>query len=176
MESEERGERRGLEQRAAGLIAALLVVFPVAGSIAKEADTDSAVGIIGLALLAGTLGAAVWIARELVPALAPKRKKAPAATSRPTQSPTRVTAQTRSLPGMVKSLGDDLSLAVESQAVIVKHTRRRNNRMVREIQRATRFLPWTLLALLVSLGLIISSSVTRDGENRQKPPTAERSP
>lgn len=41
-EKEERNERRGLEQRAGGLIAALLLGFPVAGTVAKNADLGNA--------------------------------------------------------------------------------------------------------------------------------------
>jgi hypothetical protein len=47
-EQEERSERRALEQRAAGLIGALLIALPVSGSLAGGTDQSSVLGILGL--------------------------------------------------------------------------------------------------------------------------------
>ena len=160
-EKEERNERRGLEQRAAGLLAALLVAFPVAGTIAKDADLDDGTQVIGLAILAlvlvGALVQAVVVTRALG---APKREKNLIRNARE---------------DVREALAEDrLADAVVAQSKIVTTIRPDNGQIVQDIRGATRWLPATLLGLLVGLALIVAGN---DGPPPGPPgPAGERGP
>lgn len=141
-EREERNERRGLEQRAAGLIGALLVALPVSGTVAKEADVHRDVQLAGLILLGCVLIVALVMAAVVAHAIAtPRRKRGAVRKSRE-----RVSA----------ALGQDrLDKAVKAQLKIIRAIRDDNARIVTNVRLITRGLPALLVALLVALGLLI---------------------
>src|SRR4051812_1003348 len=65
----ERDERRGLESRAAALLTALLIAFPVAGTVVKDTDPSDAVQLAGLLLLGVVLAGTLVLAGKLAAAL-----------------------------------------------------------------------------------------------------------
>ncbi len=141
-EREERGERRGLEQRAAGLTAALLVAFPISATVAREADTADTLAGIGLVLLGLALLVAVAQAAALTRALGPpKRERNKVRNAR--------TAVSQSL------AEGDLKRAVAEQRKIVATIRNDNGTLVRNVRRVTGRLPYTLAGLLVALTLVV---------------------
>jgi hypothetical protein len=141
-EKEERCERRGLEQRAAGLLGALLLAFPLAATVARDADLDTALGIVGLSILGVGLLVALFQAGFLTQALgAPKRQRNMV---RQARDEVRVALQ-----------HDRLSEATKSQTKIVTTMRDDNARMVRIVRRVTQILPLTLFGLLVGLTLVV---------------------
>lgn len=156
-EKEERGERRGLEQRAAGLLGALLVALPVSATVAKDAKVGDGLELAGLILLACVLGAAVVMAWIVTRAIgAPRRKPNVVRKAREQVS---------------RALGcDRLDRAVGAQLKIITTMRDDNALLVREVRRATRALPALLVGLLLALGLLI---VGGDGVGSQAEKNAE---
>jgi hypothetical protein len=145
-EIEERSERRGLEQRAAGLMGALLVAFPLAGTVARDLDLSGPVGIVGLAFLGAGLMMALIQAALVTRALsAPRRRR-------------NVVGPARK--AVMAALRDDrLDDATESQALIVKTIGVDNWHMVRQVRRITQWIPVTLLALLAGLALVVIGGI-----------------
>ena len=141
-EKEERGERRGLEQRAAGLMAALLIAFPVSAAVAREADTSNGLAVAALGLLALVVIVAVSQASALTSALGePKRERNIVRTAR-----LRV----------ADALGaGDLRTAVQEQRAIVETIRKDNGELVKNVRRVTVQLPLTLAGLLIALSLLV---------------------
>jgi hypothetical protein len=141
-EKEERNERRGLEQRAAGLVAALLIAFPISATVAREADTSDGLVIAGLGLLALVLAVAVAQATALTAALGePKRERFVVRDAR-----IRVADALRKA---------NLDTAVREQRTIVETIRRDNGMLVRNVRKVTAMLPLTLAGLLVALTLLV---------------------
>jgi len=68
-EKEERNERRGLEQRALSLFAALLIGVPVVGAVAKDADYGSFAGAFALTVLAVCFAFVLAITARITAAL-----------------------------------------------------------------------------------------------------------
>lgn len=143
-EKEERGERRGLEERAAGLMAALLIAFPISASVARDADTRDAVQVVALVLLAIVLVVALVQAGSLARALgAPKRK------------PNVVRAGRQRVS---KAIGrGDFARAADEQRSIVATMRSDNAQLVREVRRVTGHLASTLAGLLIALALLVAA-------------------
>jgi hypothetical protein len=144
-EKEERAERRGLEQRAGTLIAALLVAFPVAATVAKEAKVSDGLQAVGLILLAGALLGAVVQASLVTAAL-----------SAPKRAPNVIRdARDRVRTALAEGHVDG---AIQAQTTIVTTMRTDNGNMVRDVRDATKLLPATLLGVLIGLALIIAGS------------------
>lgn len=159
-EKEERGERRGLEQRAAGLIGALLVALPVSGTVAKDADIDDGLRLAGLILLGCVLIAAVTMAWIVTTAIgAPRRKR-------------NVVRKARE--GVSRALGRNrLDRAVKAQLKIITTMRDDNALLVRDVRRATRALPAMLAGLLVALALLVVGG-DGDTDDGTKPPDSRQ--
>jgi hypothetical protein len=163
-EKEERGERRGLEQRAGGLIAALLVAFPVAAAVVKDADLGDGVQVAGLVVLVLVIVGALVQASVVTAALgAPRRQPKVIRSAR---------EQVRT------ALADDrLDDAIAAQTTIVTTMRVDNGTMVRDVRRATAWLPATLVGVLVGLSLIIAGSAgPKAGPQGPSGPRGERGP
>ena len=146
-EKEERGERRGLEQRAAALVAALLIAFPISATVARETHTERPLAVAALSLLVFVLLVAVAQAAFLTAALGePKRERFVVRTARQ---------------GVARALHTgDLATAVREQSRIVATIRNDNGKLVREVRKVTALLPFTLAGLLLSLALLVLADHT----------------
>jgi hypothetical protein len=142
-EKEERTERRGLEQRGAGLIGALLLAFPIAGTIATDADLDDGLAVAGLIMLALVLCGALLQAAIVVRALGPPQREANIIRGERLKVRQALSA-------------DRLDEAVAAQQTIVETIQPDNGNMLRDVRKATRLLPLTLAGLLVALALMIA--------------------
>ena len=142
-EKEERNERRGLEQRAAGLVGALLLAFPVAGTIAKDADLDDALQAAGLVILGVALIGAVAQATVVTRALGAPRLR----------QPNEIKQAREEVRGALRH--GQLGEAINAQERIVTRLQPDNGEMVKDVRAATRWFPATLGAVLVALALII---------------------
>ncbi len=142
-EKEERNERRALEQRAAGLILALLVALPVAGNLAGQTDR-AGLGIAGLIGTGVALVAALAIAGRIAAQLSVKDAAGDDAPSRATLRDEVATALER---------GDEAG-ATTAQRRLVAKLRSRNQALAERVKSETALLPGVLLLFLVSLALM----------------------
>jgi hypothetical protein len=157
-EKEERGERRGLEQRAAGLVAALLIAFPISATVAREADTSDPLAVVGLGVLALILLIAVAQAAALTTALGePKRERFVVRDAR-----------VRVADALGKAL---LDRAVGEQRTIVETIRTDNAALVRKVRKVTAMLPVTLAGLLVGLALLVLAKHAPTSHSQPSPPS-----
>jgi hypothetical protein len=164
-ETEERDERRGLEQRAGGLIAALLVAFPLVATVAISASLSDGVQAAGLIVLGAVLIGALIQAAVVTAALgAPRREEPNIIKDAREQVKTALAA-------------DCLEDAVAAQTVIVTTLRTDNGTVVRTVRTATAWLPVTLLGVLVGLSLIVGGAASPNaGKQGPVGPRGQRGP
>lgn len=143
-ERAERDERRGLEVRSTGMVAALLVSLTVMIAVAKEARVQHPLELAGAIVVAVATAAVIFALGQLTrTALAEPRTEARAVTSRRT----RVAAALRYR---------DLEGAIAEQSEIVEMIRNENIRLVVALRTATRWLPFVLALLGSGLFLYIA--------------------
>lgn len=143
-ERAERDERRGLEVRSTGMVAALLVSLTVMIAVAKEASVQHPLELVGAIVVAVATAAAILALGQLTrTALAEPRTEERAVTNRRT----RVAAALRYR---------DLEGAIAAQSEIVETIRNQNIRLVEALRTVTRWLPFVPALLGSGLFLYIA--------------------
>ena len=130
-EQEERSERRALEQRAAGLMGALLVALPISGNVAGGTDRSSTLGILGLVGTGLTLVAALFLAGRIATALS----------SRSSDETQQSRTDLREQVGKALESGT-VAQAADAQAQLLRKLRSRNQALAERIKTDTGWLPW----------------------------------
>jgi hypothetical protein len=157
-EQEERSERRALEQRAAGLIGALLIALPVSGSLAGGTDQASVLGILGLIGTGAALAVALFLAGRIARALSGRSSEEEGQRSR---------SDLREQVSQALASAD-VAAAAAAQAQLVGKLRSRNQALAARIKAETGLLPAVLVVFLISLSCMSlarepTSGVTSQG-------------
>lgn len=174
-EREERGERRGLEQRAAGLLGVMLIAFPVASTVAKDADPEKTVSVIAFVLLTGVFGLVVFGAHRVIHVLSAKHRDEVAGQVAAEEKLSSASAGA-ARKEVARALRDGrLEEAADLQEEVVTLLRTSNRQFVDEMRTVTDGLLYGLVVLVVGVGLLIwgqDRSSDSDAALESQKPTA----